>query len=240
MRSLLIETNAVSKRAVASELPHDQGWSLECAADAVQALRMFERDAHSLVMITARAGCQPVALDLCTKIRRRSAAAALIVEANPDAIEDAFNAGADDVVVAPYTARELVARARAVMRRAGSAGEHPPARAAVGARLVTGAIVVDLLEQKVTVDGAPVELTRTQFHLLTCLMRHADATVSQDVLRAQVLRSQIVIETSSIRNHIYKLKSRLGPARHSIEAVRGEGYRLGALTRSASPKNDVR
>jgi two-component system OmpR family response regulator len=127
--------------------------------------------------------------------------------------------GADDYVAKPFSPRELLARLRAVLRRA-----QP---GAVGERLTAAGIVVDLGARAVTVDGEAVELTGLEFDLLVALVRRAGRVVPRTALLAEAGRDDVSVSERTVDVHVSKLRKKLGddsstPRR--IRTVRGIGY----------------
>ncbi|CAN5676342.1 response regulator transcription factor [soil metagenome] len=126
---------------------------------------------------------------------------------------EGLDAGADDYLVKPFSAAELVARMRALLRRV-----HP------ARRFTVGALVVDVEEQRVVVDGARVPLTRREFALLACIAAHPGRVFTRNELLDRVWGEDFVGTDRTVDQHVAQLRARLGAAR--IETVRGRGYRL--------------
>ena len=125
--------------------------------------------------------------------------------------------GADDYVVKPFSAPEVVARVRAQLRRArGQLGAREPLR--------LGAVAVDEEARRVTIDGQEVELTRREFDLLAALLRDPDRAHTRDALLEQVWGSSF-LQPKTVDVHIAGLRRKLGDALE-ISSLRGVGYRL--------------
>ena len=132
--------------------------------------------------------------------------------------------GADDYVVKPFSARELVARIRAVLRRT-SAAATP---AASGPQQI-GAIELDPSARTVTLDGEPLELTRKEFDLLALLMGQAGTVVSRERLIDEVWDVNWFGSTKTLDVHVSGLRKKLGDDSSDpryLHTVRGVGFRF--------------
>jgi DNA-binding response OmpR family regulator len=128
--------------------------------------------------------------------------------------------GADDYVTKPFSLRELAARVRAVLRRR----EAPPT---ADAQVYRGAyLAADFDAVAVSVDGAPVRLTRREFELLRFLVQNRNRVLSRDRLLERVWGYERFIETRSVDVHVGRLRAKLGVAGQQIETVVGLGYRF--------------
>ena len=135
-----------------------------------------------------------------------------------------LDVGADDYISKPFSPRELAARVRAMLRRGtGSGGAKDAAAPMVyrGARLHA-----DFDAIAVTVDGAPVRLTRREFDLLRHLIDHRNRVQSRDRLLERVWGYDAAAETRAVDVHIGRLRAKLGAAGRQIETVVGLGYRF--------------
>jgi two-component system, OmpR family, phosphate regulon response regulator PhoB len=129
--------------------------------------------------------------------------------------------GADDYVTKPFSPRELVLRVGAVLRRA----QAPPVAGATRT-LRGGGITVDLNALNVSVDGAQVDLTPTEYRLLTTLLERRGRVQSRQQLLELAWDIHARIETRTVDMHVQRLRSKLGEAGNFIETVRGFGYRF--------------
>jgi phosphate regulon transcriptional regulator PhoB len=130
-----------------------------------------------------------------------------------------FELGADDYVVKPFSPRELVLRAKTILRR--TQGKTTPAEV-----LKVNNLVVDLAKHEVTVNGKPVELTATEFKLLATLMERRGRVQSRDRLLTDVWGYDGDIDTRTVDTHMRRLREKLGKAADAIKTVRGVGYRF--------------
>ena len=126
-----------------------------------------------------------------------------------------IDSGADDYVAKPFRMEELLARLRALIRRASRQ---------VTPQLRCGSICLDPRLAKVTLDGAPVKLTSHEFRVLSYLMHHRDRIVSQGELTEHIYAQDFDRESNTVEVFVARLRRKLGPS--LIETVRGMGYRL--------------
>jgi two-component system OmpR family response regulator len=126
-----------------------------------------------------------------------------------------FDAGADDYVTKPFQVEEVLARIRALIRRA--AGH-------ASAELECGGLVINSGSGRVTVDGAPVKLTAQEFRLLDYLMHHKGKIVSRTELTEHIYDQDFDRESNTIEVFVGRLRKKLGA--DYIHTVRGLGYRL--------------
>jgi DNA-binding response OmpR family regulator len=131
--------------------------------------------------------------------------------------------GADDYVAKPFSPRELLARLRAVLRRADPS--------AVADKLTAAGITVDSAAREAWVDGTPVELTGLEIDLLLALLRRAGRVVPRSALMDLAGRGDVAVNDRAVDVHISRLRKKLGDdAATRIRTVRGVGY---VLARSA-------
>jgi DNA-binding response OmpR family regulator len=164
-------------------------------------------------------------VEVCRQIRTFSDAYVLMLTARDEEIDRiiGLTVGADDYLVKPFSPRELVARAKALLRRPRkrSAREHGP-------RLPSG-LALDETRHSVTVDGRPTELTALEFDILVALARDPGTVVRRATLLDHVWGVDFVADEHLVDVHVANLRRRLGDdADHPrfIETVLGVGYRL--------------
>jgi two-component system phosphate regulon response regulator PhoB len=135
--------------------------------------------------------------------------------------------GADDYLTKPFSPQELVLRVQAILRRVSSSG---PAAADL---LMVGPIQIDRSAHRVSIDGAEIELTPTEFKLLATLAERRGRVQARGHLLETVWEAAPDIQTRTVDMHVQRLRTKLGPAGELIETVRGFGYRIrGATSRS--------
>ncbi len=200
------------------------GFRCRTATGGLEALREVRAAAPDLIVLDLMLPGLD-GLDVCRRLRGDPATAAIpivVLTARADEVDRVLGLelGADDYVVKPFSPKELVARVRAVLRRA---------RAPAGA-LTAGTIRLDPARHVVEVDGRPVPLTPREFDLLRALLAAAGRVLSREHLldRAWGYGRADEIESRTVDVHVRRLRAKLGPEGRRIVTVKGVGYRLDA------------
>jgi two-component system response regulator RegX3 len=174
-------------------------------------------------------------LDVCREVRRHSSMPIIMLTARGDETDRVvgLELGADDYVVKPFSARELIARIRAVLRRipdaeAPSPVPHAPSAPAEGA-LEIGGVTVDMAMRRATLDGAEIALTRREFDLLALLVRNAGTVLTRERVMDEVWDTNWFGSTKTLDVHVSSLRRKLGDdavdSRY-LHTVRGVGFRF--------------
>jgi two-component system catabolic regulation response regulator CreB len=175
--------------------------------------------------------------DLLLELRRRRIAPAVIVLSSRDSEADrvaGLETGADDYVVKPFSPREVMARVRAVMRRARPTRDLP-------AETATSPLVTDPETRRATVNGVPLELTRIEFDLLHCLTDARGRVFTRAQLIERLWGDNFAITDRTVDSHVKALRRKVTDAGGDaalIETVRGVGYRVSDL--DVSPRDASR
>jgi len=132
-----------------------------------------------------------------------------------------FELGADDYLTKPFSPRELLLRAKAVLRRTQKAegGEETP-------QLRFGELLLDLARHKVWLSGKEVELTAIEFKLLRYLLETKGRVQTRDTLLDKVWGYDAFVTTRTVDTHVKRLREKLGKFENYVETVRGIGYRF--------------
>jgi two-component system response regulator RegX3 len=221
---LLVEDERSITEPLAEALDRD-GFDTEVAGSVAEALELAKRNPDLVlldVMLPDGSG-----FDVCRELRRDSQVPIIMLTARgeePDRIVG-LELGADDYVVKPFSAREVVARIRAVLRRT-----EAPGPVDEGVRAI-GEVRLDPARREVTFRGEPVELSRKEFNLLQLLMSNAGSVVTRETLIDEVWDTNWFGSTKTLDVHISGIRRKLDdhPANpRYVHTVRGVGFRFSA------------
>jgi two-component system phosphate regulon response regulator PhoB len=145
----------------------------------------------------------------------------LTAKADEDNKIQGLEAGVDDYITKPFSPRELVARLKAVLRRATPKGVEEP--------VTVDSLTLDPVSHRVTAESRPLELGPTEFRLLQFFMTHPDRAYTRSQLLDMVWGGNVYVEERTVDVHIRRLRKALGE-RHDylVQTVRGTGYRFSA------------
>jgi len=197
----------------------DAGYAVDVAADGERADFLAGTEAYDAVVLDL--GLPRV--DGLTLVRRWREAGlslpVLVLTARGSWHEkvEGIDGGADDYVAKPFQMEELLARLRALIRRANRQ---------LGSELRARGVAVDTRSARVTLDGAPVKLTSHEFRVLAYLMQKRGSVVSQAELTEHIYAQGFDRDSNTVEVFVARLRRKLGP--ELIETVRGLGYRVGA------------
>jgi two-component system response regulator RegX3 len=224
-RTILLVEDEMSITEPLAEALRSEGFDTEVAGTVGEALELARHDPDLVlldVMLPDGSG-----FDVCRELRRASQVPIIMLTARGEEADRVvgLELGADDYVVKPFSAREVVARIRAVLRRVESpepADESPVA---------IGQLRLDAARHEATLDGEVLELSRKEFQLLQLLMRNAGSVVTRERLIDEVWDPNWFGSTKTLDVHVSGIRRKLGddPARpRYLHTVRGVGFRFSA------------
>ncbi|GGF95742.1 sensory transduction protein regX3 [Rhodococcoides trifolii] len=225
MTSVLIVEDEESLADPLAFLLRKEGFEATIVGDGPSALAEFDRAGADIVlldlMLPGMSGT-----DVCKQLRSRSGVPVIMVTARDSEIDKVvgLELGADDYVTKPYSARELIARIRAVLRR-GSDSED----VIDNGLLEAGPVKMDVERHVVMVDGNQITLPLKEFDLLEYLLRNSGRVLTRGQLIDRVWGADYVGDTKTLDVHVKRLRSKIekDPAKPShLVTVRGLGYKL--------------
>jgi two-component system response regulator QseB len=206
-------------RAVADGLEGD-GYAVDWVRDGAAAELALLHGPYELAVLDLGLPRKD-GFDILKALRRARVEVPVLIITARDAVADrvaGLDHGADDYLVKPFDLDELLARARAVVRR--RAGRASP-------EIVFGALTLDPVKRAVTFRGSPVELSAREFAVLEALMREPGAVVSRGKLEDSVYGWGEEVGSNSVEVHLHHLRRKLDPG--LIRNVRGVGYRVARI-----------
>jgi DNA-binding response OmpR family regulator len=215
---LLVEDDDAIGRLVKQYLEQQAGWRVLWLRTGEEAVAELRR--HPVRLVVLDVGLPGIdGFEVCRRIRGQSNVPIVMLTARdeePDRVVG-FELGADDYVPKPFSPRELVARIRAILRRAEPRSDDEV--------LAAGDIVLRRDSHDVTVDGREVQLTAKEFDLLSCFLEHQGIVLSRERLLDLVWGMAYPGGTRTVDMHVAQLRRKLGAA-EAIHTVRGAGYKL--------------
>ena len=218
---LLVEDERAIADLVRAYMRRD-GFDVVWVGDGEMALRELPR--HPVRLVVLDIGLPGIdGFEVCRRLRARTTVPILMLSARDDEVDRVcgLEAGADDYVTKPFSPRELVARVKAILRRAGAGA----ANAGPAERLAVGDVVLDRAAHTVASEGRPVDLTAREFELLAALLAHPGVVLSRDRLLEMVWAGEFPGGTRTVDVHVAQLRGKLG-LEGFIETVRGSGYKV--------------
>ena len=197
-----------------------EGFRVESARDGLRGLELWRAARPDLVLLDLMMPGLD-GLEVARRIRRESSVPIIMLTARDEELDKllGLGLGADDYVVKPYSPREVVARVKAVLRRASGLVSAPEVFAVAD-------VVVDLGAYEARCRGEPVTLTATELRLLGALAREPGRVRQRGELLATVGDGERFADERTVDAHVKNLRRKLGECGGRIETVRGVGYRL--------------
>jgi two-component system response regulator RegX3 len=225
-RTILLVEDETSITEPLAEALRSEGFHTQVAGTVAEALELAHTEPDLVlldVMLPDGSG-----FDVCRELRQRSRVPIIMLTARGEEADRVvgLELGADDYVVKPFSAREVVARIRAVLRRV-----NEPAVGEDEGPLEVGELRLDPSSRQVTHRGEALELSRKEFELLQLLMRNAGSVVTRERLLDEVWDTNWFGSTKTLDVHVSGIRRKLGddPSEpRYLHTVRGVGFRFAA------------
>ncbi len=232
-RILIIEDEPNLRKTLKMNLK-EQGYKVFTAADGQEGLEKARTKAPDLILLDLMLPGLD-GLSLLRAVRQHSDVPVLVLTARTADMDKiiGLESGADDYITKPFSLGELLARVRALLRRARSQG--------VREVLSSGGISLDLVSRRATLNGKELNLSPKEFSLLAELMRHEHAVLSRDLLLTRIWGYDFIGDSRTVDVHIRWLREKIeaDPSQPTlIQTVRGIGYRFEGSPPTATIADD--
>ncbi len=221
METILVADDEASIRELLSLYLEREGFAVITAADGDAALAAARERQPDLIVLDLMMP-KHSGYEVCRELRRDSDVPILMLTARSEEVDRivGLELGADDYLGKPFHPRELTARVKAILRRAGAAPQRERGSVAVGP------LRVDWRRHEATLDGAPLQLRNKEFELLRQLAEHEGIVLTREQLLETVWGYDYFGETRTVDVHVNQLRRKLSSDALAIETVRGVGYKL--------------
>jgi len=218
---LIVEDDRSIERILELELKHEN-YSFDSAFDGVEALDLFEVNTYRLVLLDIMLP-KMSGTEVCRRIRRHSDVPVIMLTAKHDLSDKVggLDLGADDYITKPFEMEELLARIRASMRKG-----H--IRSGETETLVMGDLSLNPQAHEVLKRGSPIELTKTEFELLKCLIVNKGLVLTREQILNQVWGYDYYGSTNVLDVYVRYLRNKIDIpyGTETIHTVRGVGYTM--------------
>ena len=228
MRVLVVEDEQKVAANIATALREASGYAVDVAQDGARGIDLASEVTYDLIILDLMLP-RMTGMEVLEHIRREKSAVPILVltaTGEKESIIALLNAGADDYMAKPFDLGELLARAKALIRR-GKGVSHP--------QLTFGALQLDTIDKSVALKGVAIELSPTEYRILEYLMHHPRSIVSKQGMLEHLYDYNWERHSNVIEAHVSNLRRKLstpgaGPNHRSyIQTLRGRGYRLAPL-----------
>ena len=226
MGKLLIVDDNVQITDILANYAVKEGWQTLIASDGEAALRLFKDNETDIMMILLDVMMpKKDGFEVCREIRKLSMVPIIMITARGEDFERimGLDIGADDYILKPFSAGEVMARVRAILRRIRPQGDNQ------SKVLTVGNLVIDIDNYLVTIDGAEVPLTKREKELLYTLAANNKKVFSRDNLLDSIWGYDYYGDSRTVDSHIKRLRAKLDVFKHpawDVKTIWGVGYRF--------------
>ena len=203
------------------EYNENDGFEVTCASDGLEAVKLCENQNFDLVIMDIMMPKMD-GMTALKEIRKTQNVPVIVLSARGEEYDKlfCFEMGADDYVTKPFSAKEVVARVKAILNRSGRSVEKERDTRTFGG------LVIDFEGRNVIVDKKKVDMTHKEYEVLFFLVRNEGKAVSREKLLSNVWGFDFYGDDRTVDTHIKMLRSNLGPYRNCIVTLRGLGYKF--------------
>ena len=218
-RILLVDDEPLILKGLKYTL-EQEGYETESAMDGEEALNKFETQSFDLVLLDVMLP-KLDGIGVCQRIREHSDVPIIMLTAKGDEVDKilGLELGADDYITKPFSVRELIARVKALLRRATPQNDEEGI-------LHVGGLTIDVGNYEAFRNGEKLSLTLKEFELLKLLVISRGKVLTRDFLLDRIWGYEFYGETRTVDVHIRHIRQKLGDDAHYIETIRGVGYKF--------------
>ncbi|MBE6778574.1 MAG: response regulator transcription factor [Ruminococcaceae bacterium] len=218
-KTILVADDEMRMRRIIRDYLQIKGYTVLEASDGLEALSLMERRGADLLLLDVMMPHMD-GFEVCRRVRQRWTVPVIMLTARGEEEDElqGFSCGADEYISKPFSLKVLLARIEAVLRR--------QQRQPTGQITALDGLEVDTNGRVVRVNGQPVDLTYTEFELLTYLISNSGIALSRDRILENVWRYDYDGDARTVDTHIKKLRSKLAGQGEHIRTIRGIGYKF--------------
>lgn len=226
MKTILIADDNKQITMILSSYVKKEGWEPLVALDGNEALELFEAHKNEIVAVLLDVMMPGVdGFEVCRRLRKTSMVPIIMITARGEDYDKimGLDIGADDYVIKPFSASEMMARIRAVLRRLNM--QEPESKNT----LTYGNLFINIDKYEVQIDGADVPLTKKEIELLWTLAKNNTKVFSRDNLLDSIWGCDYFGDSRTVDSHIKRLRAKVDKYEHStweIKTIWGVGYRF--------------
>ncbi len=226
MKTILIADDNKQITMILSSYVKKEGWESLVALDGNEALELFEAHKNEIVAVLLDVMMPGVdGFEVCRRLRKTSMVPIIMITARGEDYDKimGLDIGADDYVIKPFSASEVMARIRAVLRRLNM--QEPESKNT----LTYGNLFINIDKYEVQIDGADVPLTKKEIELLWTLAKNNTKVFSRDNLLDSIWGCDYFGDSRTVDSHIKRLRAKVDKYEHStweIKTIWGVGYRF--------------
>ena len=220
MEKILIADDEQLMRQFVVDFLQPEGYELIEAADGKEALELYKKEHPDLVLLDVMMPGYD-GWTVCREIRRESAVPIMMLTAKGEEIDQlfAYDLGVDEYITKPFSPKILVAKIKALLRRVQKEQE---------VQKIEDGVSIDQEARQVVLDGKNIDLSPTEYKLLTYLVSNAGKALSRRQILNKVWNYDYYGDLRTVDTHINRLRIKLGDKGKYIQTVRGYGYRYDA------------
>lgn len=220
MEKILIADDEQLMRQLVVDFLQPEGYELIEAADGKEALELYQKEHPDLILLDVMMPGYD-GWTVCREIRRESAVPIMMLTAKGEEIDQlfAYDLGVDEYITKPFSPKILVAKIKALLRRVQKEQE---------VQKIEDGVSIDQEARQVVLDGKNIDLSPTEYKLLTYLVNNAGKALSRRQILNKVWNYDYYGDLRTVDTHINRLRIKLGDKGKYIQTVRGYGYRYDA------------